>query len=378
MKKLSFEHIVGKGLMKRVVLCAFLISHFSFLISSVSAQPKARRQQQQQQAQQRQQKGQTQQQNQGMSMRARLMFPTAVDMPEDVVWRRDIYREIDLNQNANGGLYYPVEPIDKQLNLFTYVFKLALNGYVPVYEYRLDGNELFTDSAKVQMKTILDNFHIYYEEKNGKIRVDNSDIPSAEVKLYYLKESAYFDQANSTFHRKVLAICPVMLREDDFGGEAAKYPLFWVKYSDLAPYLSRQTVMTSNLNNAAMMSMEDYFTLNRYEGKIYKTNNMLGKTLAQYCSTDSALQQEQKRIEAELKAFEEKIFGDKQRKDSLDSISRLTPADLKAARKARKGKDATVTAKSSSSSRRSKAAKAPKSSVSSSGTSRVSVRRQRH
>ena len=378
MKKLSFEHIVGKGLMKRVVLCAFLISHFSFLISSVSAQPKARRQQQQQQAQQRQQKGQTQQQNQGMSMRARLMFPTAVDMPEDVVWRRDIYREIDLNQNANSGLYYPVEPIDKQLNLFTYVFKLALNGYVPVYEYRLDGNELFTDSAKVQMKTILDNFHIYYEEKDGKIRVDNSDIPSAEVKLYYLKESAYFDQANSTFHRKVLAICPVMLREDDFGGEAAKYPLFWVKYSDLAPYLSRQTVMTSNLNNAAMMSMEDYFTLNRYEGKIYKTNNMLGKTLAQYCPTDSALQQEQMRIEAELKAFEEKIFGDKQRKDSLDSISRLTPADLKAARKARKGKDATVTAKSSSSSRRSKAAKAPKSSVSSSGTSRVSVRRQRH
>lgn len=354
----------------------FFISYFLF--SPAGAQPKARRQQQQQAQQQKRQQGQAQ--NQGMSMRARLMFPTAVDMPEDVVWRRDIYREIDLNENANGGLYYPVEPIDKQLNLFTYVFKLALNGYVPVYEYRLDGNELFTDSAKVKMKTILDNFHIYYEEKDGKIRVDNSDIPSAEVKLYYLKESAYFDQANSTFHRKVLAICPVMLREDDFGGEAAKYPLFWVKYSDLAPYLSRQTVMTSNLNNAATMSMEDYFTLNRYEGKIYKTNNMLGKTLAQYCPTDSALQQEQKRIEAELKAFEEKIFGDKQRKDSLDSISRLSPAELKAARKAAKGKgggEATVS-KSSSSSRRTKAAKAPKSSASSSGSSRMSVRRQRH
>ena len=363
----------------RMVVILFTI-HYSLFISEAQAQPKARRQQQ---AQKQQQQQQSQTQNQGMSMRARLQFPTAVDMPEDVVWRRDIYREIDLNQNANGGLYYPVEPIDKQLNLFTYVFKLALNGYVPVYEYRLDGNELFTDSARVQMKTVLDNFHIYYEEKNGKIRVDNSDIPSAEVKLYYLKESAYFDQANSTFHRKVLALCPVMLREDDFGGEAAKYPLFWVKYADLAPYLSRQTVMTSNLNNAAMMSMEDYFTLNRYEGKIYKTNNMLGKTLAQYCPTDSALQKEQQRIEAELKAFEEKIFGDKQRKDSLDSISRLTPADLKAARKARKGRkgagdETTVTEakKSSSSSRRAKAAKAPKSSASSS--SRMSVRRQRH
>ena len=378
MKKLCFVNIMGKGLMKRVVLCTFLISHFSFLISPVSAQPKARRQQQ---AQQQKQQQQGQAQNQGMTMRARLMFPTAVDMPEDVVWRRDIYREIDLNQNANGGLYYPVEPMDRQVNLFTYVFKLALNGYIPVYEYRLDGNELFTDSAKVKMKTILDNFHIFYEEKDGKLRVDNSDIPSAEVKLYYLKESAYFDQANSSFHRKVQALCPVMLREDDFGGEAAKYPLFWVKYSDLAPFLSRQTVMTSNLNNAATMSMEDYFTLNRYEGKIYKTNNMLGKTLAQYCPTDSALQKEQQRIEAELKAFEEKIFGDKQRKDSLDSISRLSTADLKAARKARKkagaGDEATVSTKSTSSSRRSKAAKTSKSSASSSGT-RMSVRRQRH
>ena len=333
------------------------------------AQPKARRQQQTQQK-----AGQKQSQSQGMSMRARLMFPTAIDMPEDVVWRRDIYREIDLSKDANGGLYYPVEPMDREVNLFTYIFKLALNNYIPVYEYRLDGNESFSDSARVQMKTVLDNYHIFYEEKDGKLRVENSDIPSAEVKLYYLKESAYYDQANSSFHRKVLSLCPVMLREDDFGGEASKYPLFWVKYSDLEPFLSRQTVMTSNLNNAATMSMDDYFTLNRYEGTIYKTNNMLGKTLAQICEGDTTkLTAEQKRIEAELKAFEENIFGDKHRKDSLDSIAKLDPRELKAAKKAKsKG-----TARSSSA-RVKKSKPAKSSGSSSSGTARMSVRRQRH
>jgi len=353
--------------MKRSIL---ILAFFNFLIATnVAAQPKARRQQQQQASQQQQR---TQSQNQGMSMRAKLMFPTATDMPETVVWRRDIYREVDLNDDANAGLYYPVEPIDKQLNLFTYMFKLALGGYIPVYEYRLDGNEVFTDSARVQMKTVLDNYHIFYEEKDGKLRVDNSDIPSAEVKLYYLKESAYFDDANSTFHRKVQSICPVMLREDDFGGEASKYPLFWVNYSDLEPYLSRQTVMTSNLNNAATMSMEDYFTLNRYEGKIYKTNNMLGKTLAQYCANDSALAKEQKKIEAELKAFEENIFGDKQKKDSLDSIAKLDPKVGKTAKKSKDregGKTTTAKVKSS---------KPKQSSTPSSGNARVSVRRQRH
>ncbi len=346
--------------MKRVL---FFLTILLMTVTAVQAQPKARRQQQAQQQQQ-------QQQNQGVTMRARLMFPTAMDMPEDVVWRRDIYREIDLNHDSNAGLYYPVEPIDKQLNLFTYIFKLALYGYVPVYEYRLDGNESFTDSAKVQMKTVLDNYHIYYEQKDGRIRVDNSDIPSAEVKLYYLKESAYYDQANSSFRRKVLALCPVMLREDDFGGEASKYPLFWVKYSDLEPYMSRQTVMTSNLNNAATMSMEDFFTLNRYEGKIYKTNNMLGKTLAQYCPNDTALAKEQQRIEAELKAFEKNLFGSQlQKKDSTDSIAPKTKAEKRAARKAaRKSKSSSV---KTSRSRKS-------SSPASSGSARVTVRRQRH
>ena len=349
--------------MKRVLFLLMI----TLMAGGAMAQPKARRQQQ------TQQKAGAQSQNQGMSMRARLMFPTAIDMPEDVVWRRDIYREIDLNKDANGGLYYPVEPMDKQVNLFTYIFKLALNGYIPVYEYRLDGNEVFSDSAKVKMKTVLDNYHIFYEEKNGKLRVENSDIPSAEVKLYYLKESAYYDQANSSFHRKVLSLCPVMLREDDFGGEASKYPLFWVKYSDLEPYLSRQTVMTSNLNNAATMSMDDYFTLNRYDGTIYKTNNMLGKTLAQMCDGDTTkLTAEQKRIEAELKAFEENIFGDKHRKDSLDSIAKLDPRDVKAAKKAKRKST------SRSSSARVKKSSNKKSSSASSGTARMSVRRERH
>ena len=340
-----------KSVLMMMMVCATLVA---------VAQPKARRAQAEKKAQQS---------SSQLTRRAQLMFPTAVDMPQEVVWKRDIYREINLEKDANAGLYYPVEPVDKQLNLFTYIFKLALNGYLPIYEFRLDGNDVFTDSAKIKIRTVLDNYHIFYEEKDGKLRVDNSDIPSAEVKMYYLKESAYYDQANSSFHRKVLALCPVMMREDDFGGQATKYPLFWVKYSELEPFLSRQTVMTSNLNNAATMSMDDFFTLNRYEGKIYKTNNMLGRTLAQYCKTDSAMTKEQKRIEAELAAFEHNIFGNKEVKDSLDSIASLDPKVQKQKAKAAK-KSRRATAKS--------AAKSGKSSGGGSSSARVSVRRQRH
>ena len=340
-------------------------------VGAATAQPKRSRVQQTQQAKQaQQQKSQGAQQSQGMTRRMQISYPVALDMPEDVVWRRDIYRELNLNDDANAGLYYPVQPQGKQLNLFTYIFKLAQNGYIPIYEYSVanDGNDDFSDEAKVKFKTVLDDKHIFYEEQNGKLKVDNSDIPSQEVMKYYLKESAYYDQSNATFHIKPLALCPIMMREDDFGGEATQYPLFWVKYSDLEPFLSRQTVMTSNVNNAAVMSMDDFFTLNKYKGKIYKTNNMLGKTLAQIAGGDSTkLSDEQKRIEAELEAFKNNIFGDKLKRDSLDSVAD-TKANVKKAKKERRTKT-----------KAEKASKSKSASASSSpAAARVSVRRQRH
>jgi len=332
---------------------------------TATAQPKKSRVQTTKTGQKKQQQSTT---AQGMTRRMQLQYPTALDMPEDVVWRRDIYREVNLDDEPNAGLYFPVEPVGKQMNLFTYVFKLALNGNIPVYEYRLDGNEVLDATAKVDMKTILDNYRIFYEENGGKLKVDNSDIPSAEVKLYYLKESAYYDQANSSFHIKVQAFCPVMLREDDFGGAASKYPLFWVKYSDVEPYLSRQSLRMSERNDASLINIDDYFTLNKYKGKIYKTNNSQGKTLVQIVGNDSTkLSAEQKRIEAELAAFQNNIFGDKAKRDSLDSIAANDPKQLKAQKK-RESRTRTAKSKSTASS----------SSSGSSSAARISVRRQRH
>jgi len=306
-----------------------------------------------------------------LTTRAQISFPTQAKMDEDVVWRRDIYRELNLNTDANAGLYYPVEPIGSQMNLFTYVFKLVMRRSVNAYEYRLDGNEVFDESAKINLKSLLDNYHIFYERTDKGIRIDDSDIPSREVTAYYIKESSYYDQATATFHTKVIALCPILKREDDFGDNATSYPLFWVKYDELAPYLSKQTIMTSNLNNAATMSVDDYFTKNMYRGKIYKTTNMLGKTLAQYCPSDSAMSKEQRRIESELVEFEKNIWGDAARKDSLDSIAKLDKKEQKSLkRKNRRAGGTKSTVKKS----RSKSG----GSSSSNSAARVTVRRQRH
>mgnify|MGYP003288468777 FL=1 len=346
--------------MKKILFIIMLLG----MTQGIIAQPQARRQQAQQK---------TQQSNaNNMTTRAQISFPTAAPMDEDVVWRRDIYRELDLNEDANAGLYYPVEPIGNQMNLFTSIFRLMMTGKINVYQYRMDGNESFAAADRVQPLAFLDNYHIYYEKQNnGRIKLDNSDIPSSEVKAYYIKESTYYDQRSATFHTKVLALCPIMTRDDDFGDGGTKYPLFWVKYDDLAPFLAKQQMMTSNLNNAAVMSVDDYFIRTQYKGKIYKTNNMLGKTLAQYCPNDSAMTKEQKRIEAELAAFEKNVWGNQAKKDSLDSIAKLDKKNVKGVKKNRRsssGKSSGSTVKN----------RRQRSSSPSTSAARVSVRRERH
>ena len=318
----------------------------------------------------------TQSRSNALTTRAQISFPTSAPMDEDVVWRRDIYRELDLMQNANSGLYYPVEPVDGQMNMFTYIFKLVLSGQVPAYEYRLDGNEVFNEASKIKPLAFLDNYHIYYEKKGNGINIDNSDIPSKEVKSYYIKECAYYDQRTATFHTKVIALCPIMLREDDFGDAPQTYPLFWVKYDDVAPYLSKQIIMTSDLNNAATMTLDDYFAKTMYRGKIYKTTNMLGKTLSQYCKTDSAMSKEQKRIEGELLAFEKNLWGNQQLKDSLDSVAKAQQ-QVKGKKKVRRNRRAGG-AKDSATSVSKKPKRSSSSSSGGGGSARVSVRRQRH
>lgn len=325
------------------------------------------------------------------------MFPTAQAMPNDVAWRRDLYRKLDLTQEANAPLYYPTTPQDGRENLFTYIFKLLLRKQIKAYDYKLDGNEDFSAKNEVTAKQLMDRYHIFYEAKGDKVRVNDADLPSEEVKAFFIKESTYYDQHTATFRTQVTALCPVLKRgEDDFGGELAQYPMFWVKMSDVAPYLGKLMLMGSSLNNAATMSADDFFTMGRYKGEIYKAVNLQDRLIANYCPDDSAVIREQRRIEKQLSDVQEHVYG----RDSAyyaqlhaDSVEQAQADSLLAAEGSRRASRRSATTRRASVGRRSisssapkapkpKKAKAPKAtkpkgSSSSSGRG-LSVRRQRH
>ena len=133
-----------------------------------------------------------------------------------------------------------------------------------------------------------------------------SDIPSETVRSYYIKEAWYFDQNNSVFDVKTLAICPIMTTSGDVG--ELTMPMFWIPYESIRPYINTAFIMTSNINNAMTFTLDDYFRRRMFEGEIYKTQNLMNQPLMAYCPTPDSIKKEQDRIEGQLVAFEKSLW----------------------------------------------------------------------
>jgi gliding motility associated protien GldN len=335
--------------MRKIVLFLLILT----AAVSVNAQPTRRLQEQQ--AQKEAEKSPT---AVTLSDRARSQYTAQTAMPTDLTWRRDIYRELDLKKEKNAALYYPEEPLGDRVNFFTLILNLILDGKIKAYEYRLDGNELFTPDNELDLESMLDKFYIdYKKDENGKYKID---IPSRDIGKYYIKESNYLDKL-SNYQTKVTAICPVLM-QGGYGDKPTAYPMFWLNYDEISPYLGQTQVMTSSFNNTTNMSLDDYFVMRQYEGDIYKTSNLRNIPLSEYCETDSALQAERARIEKQLLDFQNGLWNESEKEEASSDNSSAEQKDKKEGREPKQPRQ-----------KKERAPKAPRQN--SSGGERLSVHR---
>ena len=251
--------------------------------------------------------------------RARIKNEEASKAPGHVVWLREMYRYIHLEEENNAALYYPVEPIGDRMNLFTTIFKLLADGKITAYNYPFNGREVFTDAEKLDFeKGFLEKLRIPSQKQgsgeNIRYIIDDSYIPSSDVLIYQIKESHYFDAATGMYKTQVTAICPVMLRKNYDIGDTTIEPLFWIPYENLRPYLSRTMIMTSDYNNVMTSSIDDFFTKGMYKGEIIKTVNLRDLSLAEQVGEDDPellsekLKLAQDSIENQLKVFRNQLW----------------------------------------------------------------------
>ena len=230
---------------------------------------------------------------------------------DNILWKKTVWRMIDMREQINFPLYYPLKEVNGRINLFLTMFNLLKEGKVNAYEYDekkedfSDGNKL--SFSEVMEKTGIDGMFELKIDNNGDsiYTINEVDIPNEQILKFYLKEVWYYDAMESCMKFKIEAIAPQRYYEDEsLGGQIQKSILFWVPFDQLRPYLAKQPVVINNMNSTAFISYDDLFQKRRFNGYIYKEDNIQNRMLIEYCNTPDEIRSEQKRIEDEILNFE--------------------------------------------------------------------------
>lgn len=239
----------------------------------------------------------------GMSLRRQLFEQNQPQSSYANRWQRVIYRELDLTKDVNAVLYYPEVPTDGLTNMFCVLFDAFVKGNLKAYEY-IDGRELLDEAHLVKVEDVLETHDI-----------DPSDVPCYQVLSYYIKEQWDFDRNTSQYQSHIVALCPILHRQGEFGG-ITRYPLFWLSYDDLRPFIIDKLVMSSGINTAVRYSLDDFFTLRKYDGEIYKVQNPRGLTLMQQYPDEAQLKAKREEIENELQNFGKSVWAPQEKEQA--------------------------------------------------------------
>lgn len=205
-------------------------------------------------------------------------------------WSQTVFREVNLKDYPNTAvLGVRCQGVVKA------VFEAAEKG-APVYKYDMNGHDILDGESQSTIDKIFADFHLTLQE-----------IPYADITTLYVMEQTAYNATNSSFTTEVVAVCPVLLTQDDFGLGVTKYPICWVRLGDARQQLS-QLITTPANNQQYYMSAYEWLSLQQYQGSIYKIQNNAGVALPQYCSTPEMISAEQQRIESGLRTIKKQTY----------------------------------------------------------------------
>jgi gliding motility associated protien GldN len=220
----------------------------------------------------------------------------------DVLYRKYVWRVIDVREKMNQPFAYPEMP------LITILMEAASKGDITVYnveddkfKHKLTPKEVSQIGASTDTVTIFDPET--YEEK---IEVVTNSINPEDIKRFRIKEVWWFDRETSQMRVRILGIAPLYEKKDDNGNLQYEQPLFWVYYPRSRELLSRYQVFNEN-NVATPMTWSDLFEARIFSSYIFKASNVFDQRLQDYL-TGTELLMEGEKIKQEIFNWEHDLW----------------------------------------------------------------------
>lgn len=245
----------------------------------------------------------------------------------DVLMGKTTWEIIDLDERINFPLYYPIDTSNigkDRRSLFDVLLKGIKSGKI---------TEVYTDSYFNTKKTFKDmsSSFTYIDTTNaGKEEINNypedyksgkkvldpqyinkKELGAIDVADYKIKGFWYFDKRQSELKYRLLGICPVSPEAKEIGAENQDFiELFWVYFPAVREILHEAKAF-NNRNSAMPVTFDDLLNSRRFNGEIYKEENVYGdREISEYMRENSQMQLlESERVKDKIRDFEQDMWN---------------------------------------------------------------------
>ena len=245
----------------------------------------------------------------------------------DVLMGKTTWEIIDLDERINFPLYYPIDTSNigkDRRSLFDVLLKGIKSGKI---------TEVYTDSyfnTKRTFKDMSSSFTYIDTTNSGKEEINNypedyksgkkvldiqyinkKELSAQDVSDYKIKGFWYFDKRQSELKYRLIGICPVSPEAKEIGAENQDFiELFWVYFPAVRDILHDAKAF-NNRNSAMPVTFDDLLNSRRFNGEIYKEENVYGdREIAEYMRENSQMQLiESERVKDKIRDFEQDMWN---------------------------------------------------------------------
>lgn len=237
----------------------------------------------------------------------------------DVLWAKNTWEVVDLDERVNFPLYYPIDTINMgsdRRSLFDVLVKNIKNGNIDAI-YR---DSYFTEQIQLEDLSAamvkIDTSDAGYDQLNAgepisDYNIERTEITAYDINAYHIRGYWYIDKRQGELKYRLLGIAPVsgdVNFLDD--ASAADIELFWVWFPGAREVLHNAKAF--NRQNTSMpISFDHLLNSRRFNATIYKEDNVQGDRKVKEYINDNAMMQllESNRIKERIRDIEQDLWN---------------------------------------------------------------------
>lgn len=223
----------------------------------------------------------------------------------DIMWKRRIWRMIDVKEKINLPFINPQRP------LISILLEAAQSGDLRVFD-PIGGDNfsmLMDDKTLNSLAGGIDSVRVLnpetYEEE---IVLEERLFDPTSVRRYRIQEMWFFDKESSTMKVRILGIAPMIQETTENVGRTVDRPMFWIYYPEARQLLANESAFAYG-NDAANRSWEDVFEYRFFNSYITKSSNVLDMRIDRPERSGREQLLESERIKQEIFNYEQDLWS---------------------------------------------------------------------